>query len=809
MNIVITGDFNVHMDELDCRHTKTMNDILFSASLKQHIDEPTHIRGHTLDLLITWDFQESVSKISVVRDLPSDHFAVMCEVEMSRPPATKRIIKSRHLHLIDPSVFRQDVISSLNVDCHADSADKMVDIYNTTLGTLLDNHAPPKTREISLRPQAPWYNDSIRNDKRKKRQLERKWLKSKLTVDENAFREQCRHYKNVLDGAKTDYHCAQISACDTRQMFKLVNKLTVYKPAKALPSHSSKKDLANRFSKFFDQKIRRIRNLLDDLSVKSTPMTDINTDIVCQSRFEQFQPLSCDAVLDIIKKSRVKSCPLDPLPACMIKDYLPELLPSIALIVNTSLQTGVFPASLKEALVTHLLKKANLDVEDLKNFRPVSNLPFLGKVIERAAMSQLQAYIKEHELYNESQSAYRQFHSVETALLRVTNDLLYAVDNHGEAILVLLDLSAAFDTVDHDILLERLQSRYGVSGMAHKWFASYLENRKQSVIIDGEVSDPTGLDWGVPQGSVVGPEMFVLYSAPIEDIIKKHGLCSLSYADDTQLYVVITPSNRVRALAKLEDCIDDIRTWMAHNRLKLNDSKTEVLHVKSRFAKNVASVDINIGDTTVSPSEEVRDLGVLLDSCLSMSGYINSVCRSASFAIRKIGKIRRYLDQASAEKLVHAFISSRLDNCNSILFGLPEKELNKLQRIQNMAARVVTLTRKRDHITPVMYELHCLPIHARIVFKLLLLTYKALNGQAPAYISELISDYQPNRTLRSSSLHLLKETPGRTVTYGRGFSSAAPKLWNSLPLLLRTPQSATQFKSRLKTHIFKTVYNSF
>ena len=248
---------------------------------------------------------------------------------------------------------------------------------------------------------------------------------------------------------------------------------------------------------------------------------------------------------------------------------------------------------------------------------------------------------------------------------------------------------------------------------------------------------------------------------------------------------------------------------MAHNRLKLNDSKTEVLHVKSRFAKNVASVDINIGDTTVSPSEEVRDLGVLLDSCLSMSGHINSVFRSASFAIRKIGKIRRYLDQASTEKLVHAFISSRLDNCNSILFGLPEKELNKLQRIQNMAARVVTLTRKRDHITPVMYELHWLPIHARIVFKLLLLTYKALNGQAPAFISELISDYQPNRTLRSSSLHLLKETPGRTVTYGRGFSSAAPKLWNSLPLLLRTPQSATQFKSRLKTHIFKTVYNSF
>ena len=175
-------------------------------------------------------------------------------------------------------------------------------------------------------------------------------------------------------------------------------------------------------------------------------------------------------------------------------------------------------------------------------------------------------------------------------------------------------------------------------------------------------------------------------------------------------------------MAKLEDCIEDIRLWMTHNKLKLNDSKTELLHVKSRFAKNITTVDINIGNTVISPSNEVRDLGVLLDSCLSMSSHINSVCRSASFAIRKIGKIRRYLDKANAEKLIHAFISSRLDNCNSILFGLPDKELNKLQRIQNMAARVIPLSKKRDHITPVMFKLHWLPIRAIIAFKLLLLT---------------------------------------------------------------------------------------
>jgi hypothetical protein len=366
----------------------------------------------------------------------------------------------------------------------------------------------------------------------------------------------------------------------------------------------------------------------------------------------------------------------------------------------------------------------------------------------------------------------------------VTNDLLRAVDDHGEAVLVLLDLSAAFDTVDHQILLRRLNARYGVTGKAHQWFASYLKDRKQSVIIDGEISDPICLDWGVPQGSVVGPELFIIYSAPIEDIVNKHGLSSVSYADDTQIYVIIKPCNRDSAIAKVEKCIEDIRTWMAANKLMLNDVKTELLHISSRFSKSVSDIHINIGNDTITPSDAVRDLGVILDSNLTMTSHVNSVCRSASYAIYRIGKLRRYLDAANTEKLVHAFISSRLDNCNSILYGLPDKELNKLQRIQNAAARLVSLTKKRDHITPVMIQLHWLPVRQRIIFKLMLLTFKALNGQSPAYISDLVSVYKPQRSLRSASQCLLQESAGKMITYDRSFSRVAPRLWNRLPLSL-------------------------
>ncbi|XP_072041159.1 uncharacterized protein [Amphiura filiformis] len=844
----------------------------------------------------------------------------MCDILLSRPPATKRVIKSRQLRAIDSDAFREEVVGSLSNN-NLDDVNEKVQSFNNNLSNLLDKHAPLTTREVSLRPQAPLYTESVRASKRAKRQLERKWQKSKLTVDEDTFRNQCRQYKKDLDNAKTEYHCAQISACDTRQMFKLVNQLSVHKPSKALPSHNSKKNLANRFSEYFDQKIRNIRVALDvstsavniereTTSYQGTdshswtyvgssdhprdPQDSVSSVSVKRDLPSDHYAVMCDILLSrppatkrVIKSRQLRAIDSDVFReevvgslsnnnlddvnekvqsfnnnlSNLLDKHAPLTTREVSLRPQAPWYTESVRASKRakrqlerkwqkskltvdedafrnqcrqykkdldnakteyhcaqiSACDTRLLKgstcdsfteKPSLDVDDFKNFRPVSNLPFLWKVIERAAINQLQSYIKDNDLHTKNQSAYRQFHSVETSLLRVTNDLLRAVDDHGEAVLVLLDLSAAFDTVDHNILLTRLSARYGVTGTAHRWFATYLMNRQQSVSIDTEVSNPTRLDWGVPQGSVVGPELFVIYSSPIQDIIDNHGLASISYADDTQLYVVIKPSNRASALAKLEKCIEDIRKWMAANKLMLNDTKTELLHVTSRFSKRVSNVDITIGTSSITPSEEVRNLGVILDSSLTMSSHVNNICRNASYAIHRIGKLRRYLDAANTEKLVHAFITSRLDNCNSILYGLPDKDLNKLQRIQNAAARLVILSKKRDHITPVMFQLHWLPIRQRIIFKLLLLTYKALNEQSPSYISELVHSYHPPRTLRSSSQYLLQESAWKTKTYGRSFSRVAPVLWNNLPLALRSPQTVSQFKSRLKTHLFSHAYDS-
>ena len=492
----------------------------------------------------------------------------------------------------------------------------------------------------------------------------------------------------------------------------------------------------------------------------------------------RFDLLTMGDVLAIIKGSSIKSCSLDPVPASLFKNVISDLLPSITQITNMSLQSGIFPPDLKKALVTPLLKKASLDPEIKKNYRPISNLAFLGKVIERAAIKQYVDYLTVNELFARSQSAYRQYHSTETALLRVCDDILRSLDKpHGEVILVLLDLTAAFDTIDHALLLQRLRQRCGIGGKVLQWFESYLHQREQSVLINTSKSNPLTMEWGIPQGSIGGPILFVSYTAPVEDIIHTHGLSCVIYADDTQLYISMKSSQRSVTIERIEQCISDIKAWMTRNFLVLNDSKTEVLHFTSRFAKNPSIPNITAGEAVVNLVPNARDLGVILDTHMTMRPHINNITRSASFALKKISSIRKYLDRQSCEKLVHAFISSRLDNCNSLLINLPDKDLRKLQRIQNSSARLVALSKKRDHITPILFDLHWLPVIHRINFKVLLLTYKTLCGMAPAYMSDIIHPYVPARTLRSSSSNLLQMPSARTITYGeRAFSIRAPRL---------------------------------
>ena len=233
-------------------------------------------------------------------------------------------------------------------------------------------------------------------------------------------------------------------------------------------------------------------------------------------------------------------------------------------------------------------------------------------------------------------------------------------------------------------------------------------------------------------------------------------------------------------------------------------SVTTAFVISSRFRPRPALGYVSVGDEQILPKPSARNLGVMFDQCCNMVEHVKKICKTSHYHLRNISKIRKYLTKETTEILVHAFISSKLDNCNSLLYGLPKHMISSLQSVQNTAARIVTLTRKFDHITPVLIQLHWLPVHFRIHFKVLLLVYKTLNGMAPLYIMELLSYRTCSRSLRSTDQELLAVPKSRLKTYGdRAFSIAAPKLWNELPLYLRRTSSIHLFKKHLKTDLFK------
>ena len=377
------------------------------------------------------------------------------------------------------------------------------------------------------------------------------------------------------------------------------------------------------------------------------------------------------------------------------------------------------------------------------------------------------------------QSAYRQFHSTETALLRIQNDLLLAINKQKVSALVLLDLSAAFDTIDHKILLSRLSSFYGLSSTTLNLIASYLLNRTQSVSIQSHSSPPFSIFTGIPQGSVLGPLLFSLYASPVSQIFTKAMISYHLYADDTQIYISFSPNQSHDSLSLLSSTLDEVYAWLTSNRLSVNPSKTEFLIIGNPQQRNkIQSSLIVFCGNVISPSESARNLGVTFDSILSLTKHISSICKSAYYQIRQLRQIRSSLDISSAIILANSLVISKLDYCNSLL---KKSSINRLQVVQNSLARISISKSDLIIFHQCFTKLHWLPVSSRIEYKIATLTFKVSKFQQPAYIYDLIAPYIPPRSLRSSNKNLLIVPDIRSEMGRRSFSFASPSIWNSLP----------------------------
>ena len=306
----------------------------------------------------------------------------------------------------------------------------------------------------------------------------------------------------------------------------------------------------------------------------------------------------------------------------------------------------------------------------------------------------------------------------------------------------------------------------------------------------------------------MGPILFTFFVSRLFNSISQHLPSVHGYADDTQIYLSFPPFSihfEINAVSAIEMCIADVRSWFIAKRLMINDAKTEFLIIGTHQQLEKASIkSIIIGDTLIKALESVRNLESWFDAHLRMNVPIGKICSKAFRGLYNISQVRKFLTVQSTKTLVHAFISSHLDYCNTLLFGLPKYQLDRLQKVQTAAARMIFQILKFDHITPALIDLHWLPVTFRVQFKLLLFVYKSLRNQSPPYIKDLLS-LKPATyyALRSSAQYLLFVLKANYSSLGdRTFAHAAPVLWNSLPLTIRTSSSLAIFRKQLKTFLF-------
>ena len=803
---LITGDVNLHIDNASCTVAMGFMDLLHSFDFIQHIVGPTHKLGHTLDLVISRGLTITVDKI-IDRPELSDHFVLCFNMTVSdlEKENSEVTIKKRFFHPSAANDFPLH-LTSANPLPDAPSVNDLVHHFNVKLDAALDIVAPYKIKKKNNSAATPWINEHTRSLKQECRRAERAWRKSKLTVHQEILRKSTAAYEKARRLARREYFSKIINENkkNARVLFstieRVLNPPQLYK--QSLPASKAK---CNEFASFFDNKISNIRADIMSAAASINPSARCKSVDHSRGSLNSFCAVNEEELRQTILQMTSSSCSLDVIPTPFLKEVLDSVISDILKIVNCSLYSGVFPDSLKTAVVRPLLKKHNLDPSVLSNYRPISNLPFVGKILEKVVFKQLEVFLQNNNTHNKFQSGFRKGHSTETALLKVVNDLRVASDKKNVSVLLLLDLTAAFDTIDHDILLHRLEHWVGLSGVALSWFRSYLTGRSYSVNLADFDSDKHDICSGIPQGSILGPLLFSLYILPLGELIANHGVNFHFYADDTQLYLSVAPDDP-SALDCLLSCLASVKGWMTDNFFKLNEDKTEILTIGSNEQRE--SLRSRLSNLTVESNNTVKNLGVFIDSELNFNTHISHVTKTAFFHLRNIARIRAYLSLDDAKTLIHAFVFSRLDYCNALFSGLPRKTTDRLQLVQNAAARVLTKTKMREHITPVLASLHWLPVVFRIDFKILLLVYKALNGLAPSYLVDCLPRYVPNRPLRSSSADQLVVPKMAYKKHGEAaFCFYGPTAWNKLPVYIRQATSVDSFKTQLKTYFFTLAFN--
>ena len=507
-----------------------------------------------------------------------------------------------------------------------------------------------------------------------------------------------------------------------------------------------------------------------------------------------FKSCSPNEVRKLLEKLDIKkSTGLDNLPSRMLKIAAGVLAPSLAFLFNQSISSGIVPTEWKLARVTPIFKKGKR--QDVNNYRPISIIPAVAKVFERIIYDQFFKYLNDNDLLVNCQSGFRSLHSTLTSLLEASNSWSVNIDNGLMNGVIFIDLKKAFDTIDHKILLRKLAS-YGIDHRTLKWFDSYLSDRQQKCVVNGELSGARAVTCGVPQGSLIGPLLFLIYINDLPNCLSK--ALPRMYADDTSISIAAS------SLPELESALNTeltyLHEWLNVNKLSLNIAKTELMLIGSRQRLSATttghSLTIQIKGHEIDRVPHTKSLGVHIDQNLSWSKHVNETAKIVSSGIGALKRLRPFICEDTAILLYRALIEPYFDYCCPVWDGLSNELADKLQKLQNRAIRVITNSDHYSSAIALRGELGWDNLCTRRKKQKLKLMFKTLNDQSPEYLKDPFMPFSTDYGLRNSDNKLALPKP-RTDFLKRSFCYSGAQLWNSLPSNVRAIRSFTKFKNKI------------
>lgn len=777
-HVIFMGDINVDLSK-DTTSKNNFRLVLDSFNLKQIINTPTRVNLNTgtaslIDVIITSDNLDIVGFDSLpVSGNITDHNLVYSIINLPKNKSELKCIRYREYSNVDMLNFAHDAMQ-LNWDViyHTHDINEKIEIFNNNIIFLLDRHVPYRQKIVKDKPFTPWITDNIRLLMKIRDKAHHKYIQNK-TYQNLQYYKQLKNYTNQAIKREKSAYFESLSRNNNSKLFwNNMKHLNLTKHSNYhLPDQLADPDQINNYfisSTDLNNTVPPEKLDFYNNNVNSKVTTTFNLNLI-----------NSDKIYTIINGIKTNSVGDDGISIKDLKLCLPFCINPLINILNTCIINGVFPLTWKKAIVKPLAKVST--PKELKDLRPISILAVVSKILERHIYDQTYEYFCDNSLMPSTQSGFRRNHSTSTTLINLIEDICNNIDNNKCTCVLLLDYSKAFDNINQSLLLAKLH-HYGFSANTINFFRSYLINREQCVCVEKNnnilKSQYISLNKGVPQGSILGPLLFSIYVADMNDVIKH---CKLQqYADDSQLSISVSSDSMLTEQQNIMTDLQNLNNFSSDHNLKINTTKSFALIVGSKTNRSrMTDFSVKINNDSIPVVDHVKNLGITIDSGLTFQLHVSNKVRLAFSRLKSLYPYKNCMPADVKYRLCESLVLSLLHYGDIVYNNFISVTTSRLiQKVQNACMRFSYNIQYRNHITPHLNEHSLLNMKNYRILHSYNLIHKVLNTGEPLYIREKFSNFiHPHNTRHIQNFRIPQH---RTTSFQKSFVYTAIHLWNDL-----------------------------